>query len=67
MLTLHGVEKPLSLELVKTGAGVNLMAAKIVGYEATFTVKRSDFGMKYLVGPLGDEVLVIAAFELGVK
>lgn len=66
-LTLHGVKKPLSIELVKTGAGVNMMAAKIVGYEATFTIKRSDFGMKYLVGPLGDEVLVIAAFELGVK
>lgn len=66
-LTLHGVEKPLSMELVKTGAGFNQMAAKIVGYETTFTIKRSDFGMKYLVGPLGDEVLVIAAFELGVK
>lgn len=67
ILTLHGVEKPLSLELVKTGAGVNMMARKIVGYETTFTIKRSDFGMKFLVGPLADEVLVIAAFELGVK
>lgn len=67
MLTLRGVEKPLRLELVKTGAGVNMMARKIVGYETTFTIKRSDFGMKFLVGPLADEVLVIAAFELGVK
>lgn len=67
VLTLHGVEKPLSLELAKTGAGVNMMATKIVGYETTFTLKRSDFGMKYLVGPLGDEVLIVATFELGVK
>jgi polyisoprenoid-binding protein YceI len=66
-LSLHGAEKPLSLELVKTGAGLSMTGGKIVGYETTFKIKRSDFGMKFLVGPLGDEVLIVAAFELGVK
>ncbi len=67
LLSLHGVEKPLSLELVRTGKGVNMTGGKIAGYEATFTIKRSDFGMKFLVGPLADDVLIIASFECGVN
>ena len=38
------------------------------GAEAIFTVKRSDFGMKYGVekGAIGDDVKVVVALEGGV-
>jgi polyisoprenoid-binding protein YceI len=36
------------------------------GLEATFTVKRTEFDMKNLVGPVSDEVRIIVALE-GVK
>ena len=33
------------------------------GFETTFTIKRSAFGMKYMLGPLSDEVRVILSVE----
>lgn len=65
-LTLHGVTKPVALTVRFQGAGVNpLDKADTVGFSATTTIKRSDFGVKQYVPMVGDEVqLVIAgAFE----
>ena len=59
-LTLHGVTKPVTMSLEKTGA-----AKDRVGFEGTMDIKRSDFGMKG-VGGVSDEVRLIAAFQ-GVK
>jgi polyisoprenoid-binding protein YceI len=36
------------------------------GGETAFTIKRSEFGMKESIGPVGDEVQVSLAFS-GVK
>ena len=38
---------------------------KKAGYEATFTIKRSDFGMTWGVdnGALGDEVRLVVGLE----
>ena len=66
-LTLHGVTKPITLNAHFVGAGVNPMSkAETVGFEATGTIKRSDFGVKTYVPLVGDDVdLTIAgAFEL---
>ncbi|HEX7761728.1 MAG TPA: YceI family protein [Caulobacteraceae bacterium] len=66
-LTLHGVTKPVVLSAHFVGAGVNpLDKAYTVGFEATGTFKRSDFGVKTYVPMVGDDVaLTIAgAFEL---
>lgn len=62
-LTLHGVTKPLTVRLEKTGSGRTPMTGPIVGYAAEFKIKRSEYGMKNMVGPIGDEVLVIVALE----
>jgi len=66
-LTLHGVTKPLTVRLEKTGSGRTPMTGPIVGYATEFKIKRSDFGMKTMVGPVGDEVLVIVALECSAK
>jgi polyisoprenoid-binding protein YceI len=66
-LTLHGVTKPVVLNVRFIGSGVNpIDKAYTVGFEATCTVKRSDFGVTAYVPAIGDDVrLTIAgAFEL---
>ena len=65
-LTLHGVTKPVVLHVRFIGAGVNpIDKAYTVGFEATGTIKRSDFGVTTYLPAVGDEVqLTIAgAFE----
>ncbi len=65
-LTLHGVTKPVTLDAVFQGAGVNPMSkAETVGFSATASVKRSDFGLGAFAPVVSDEVrLTIAgAFE----
>ena len=65
-LTLHGVTRPVVLDVTLVGAGVNPMDRKqTVGFDATGTLKRSDFGVKTYLPMIGDELhLTIAgAFE----
>jgi polyisoprenoid-binding protein YceI len=65
-LTLHGVTKPVVLEVRFIGAGVNpLDKAYTVGFEATSTIKRSDFGVTTYVPAVSDEVQlnIAGAFE----
>ena len=66
-LTLHGVTRPVVLHAHLIGAGVNpIDKAYTVGFEATTTIKRSEFGVSTYAPALGDDVqLTIAgAFEL---
>lgn len=56
-LTLHGVTKPITLKAHLVGSGVNpLDKTFTVGFEATGTIKRSDFDVKQYLPLLGDEV-----------
>ncbi len=65
-LTLHGVTKPVTLNVKFNGAGNNpLDHAYTVGFEVTGQIKRSDFGVSKYVPLVGDDVTLIisAAFE----
>jgi polyisoprenoid-binding protein YceI len=65
-LTIKGVTKPVTLDAELYGAGVQPMSKKEnVGFVATATIKRSDFGMGYGVPMVGDaiELKIIAAFQ----
>lgn len=46
-LTLHGVTKPVTLKLKQVGSGVGMKGEPRVGYVATATIKRTNFGMNY--------------------
>lgn len=63
-LTMLGVSKPVSAKIEIIGEGKTRQGYKS-GFEAFFTIKRSDFGMmKYLEGgALGDEVELRVAIE----
>ena len=65
-LTLRGVTRPLTLDARLSGSGANPMNKKpTVGFAATATLKRSDFGLGYAVPAVSDEVKleITAAFE----
>ena len=62
-MTLHGVTRPLTVRVKRTGSGTNPMGKPIAGIEATFVVKRSDFGMSKMVGPVGDDIWVNVSIE----
>ena len=46
-LTLHGVTKPVTFKLKEIGAGPGPKGDARVGYTASSTIKRSDFGIAY--------------------
>ncbi|MDR3515700.1 MAG: YceI family protein [Azospirillaceae bacterium] len=63
-LTLHGVTKPVVLDATFIGGGVNGMTkAYVVGFSATATLKRSEFGIKTYVPAVSDEVNLIISGE----
>jgi polyisoprenoid-binding protein YceI len=56
-LTLRGVTKPVTLQLKQVGSGKGMKGEQRVGYVATGSIKRTDFGMSYGVpGAATDEV-----------
>jgi len=55
-LTLHGVTRPVTLETTFVGAGLNLVfGAYFAGFQASGTIKRSDFGVSAFTPLIGDE------------
>ena len=66
-LTLMGVTKPVTLKVNKITCGVHPFNKKdMCGFDATGTIKRSDFGIKYGLPAIGDEVTLHLEAE-GVK
>lgn len=57
-LTLRGVTKPVVLNVTLNQVGPNMMKLPTIGFSATGTVKRSDFGMTAYLPNLGDEVKI---------
>ena len=63
-LTLMGVTKPVTFDVVLNGAMVHpFRKIPVVGFTATGSFKRSDFGSSALQGPIGDEITVIVEAE----
>ncbi len=67
-ITMHGVTKPLTVMMTKTGQVTN-RRGEMIGFETEFELTRSDFGMSYGVesGALSDNIKVIVALEAGRK
>lgn len=62
-LMLHGVTKPIELEIEEVGAGKDPWGGFRRGFHTEFTVSRSEFGMNYMPGGIGDEVTVFVTIE----
>ncbi len=60
-----GVTKPVTFDAALVSSGWNQYAGKeAIGFSATGTIKRSEFGMNYLVPNVGDEVKLVIEAEL---
>jgi polyisoprenoid-binding protein YceI len=63
-LTMHGTTKPVTLTLTKTGAGKNVQGKPIIGFETSFAIKRSEYGVSgYVDKGIGDDVTLIISVE----
>lgn len=59
ILTVHGVSKPVTLDVTLNKMGENPITNKMsVGFSAVTKIKRSDFGVTTLLPELGDEVKI---------
>jgi polyisoprenoid-binding protein YceI len=55
-LSFHGVTRRITIEALKTGNREDGQAQIRTGFQATFTIRRSDYGMKHMLGGIGDRV-----------
>ena len=63
-LTIHGVTRPVVLDVTINGIGEHPMRKlPAAGFDATATIKRSDFGVGAYVPAVGDEVTLRITVE----
>ena len=62
-LTIRGVTKPVTVDFKKGREGKGVFGEWRGGGETRFTIKRSDFGMNFELGEIGDEVAIILSVE----
>lgn len=63
VLTLHGVSKPITLNIEKIGEGPDPWGGYRVGFLGSVTLTRRDFGIDYDLGPATEKV----EMELGIE
>ena len=64
--TMHGVAKTITIPVSNLGTTAGMKPGSVVaGFEGAITLKRSDYGMSKMIGPLGDEVEVTLNIEAG--
>lgn len=63
-LTIRGTTKPVTVKVMYGGTGKGMKGGQVAGLEGTVSIKRSDFGVSFMVGPaLSDEVEITVALE----
>lgn len=62
-LSAHGVTRSVTVEFRFHGEAQDSSGNTKAGGETTFTILRSDFGMKYGIPAIGDEVQITVAVE----
>jgi len=62
-LSLHGVEKPIELDVRKVGEGQDPWGGYRAGFHGTYVMTRKDFGIDYDLGPASTTV----ELEIGIE
>jgi len=62
-LTLLGKTQPITVKALQTVNGKDPWGNFRQGFETSFTIKRSDFGMDFMMGVAGDDVLLTVSVE----
>ncbi len=63
VLSLHGVEKPIELDVKKIGEGQDPWGGYRAGFHGTYLMTRKDFGIDYDLGPASNTV----ELEIGIE
>jgi polyisoprenoid-binding protein YceI len=61
--SMHGVTKSLTVDVAHTGSAKDPWGGYRSGFETVFEIKRSDFGMNFMQGGVGDTVTINVAVE----
>ena len=62
-LELHGVKKSITVDAKITGRAKGKDGESLIGFESTFTIKRSEFGMTYGMGGISDDIRITVSVE----
>lgn len=62
-LTLHGVTRPITIDVEQIGAGPDPWGGFRRGFQGSTTLKLKDFGIDYDLGPASTEVEMILSIE----
>jgi polyisoprenoid-binding protein YceI len=62
-LTLHGVTRPLTIKVTRSGAGKDMKGRPTLGFETDFSIKRSDFKMNKMLEGASDDVRIVVSIE----
>ncbi len=62
-LTLHGKTRQVDLNVAPVGAGKDPWGGYRAGYKAETVIKRSDFGMNFMQGGIGDDIKIVLNIE----
>lgn len=65
-LTIHGETKSITVDAKTLGEAKDPQGKTRIGFETKFTIKRSDYGMNFMAGAVGDDIELTVALE-GVK
>ena len=64
--TLHGVSKTVVIHVSNHGTTPGMAPNSVIaGFEGSLKIKRSEYGMTKMVGPVGDEVEIALNIEAG--
>jgi polyisoprenoid-binding protein YceI len=63
-LTIHGVTKPVVLDVDGLSAPVHAMGGERMGVEATTAINRKDFGVNGAPGIVGDQIQIVLDVEM---
>ena len=61
--SMRGVTKTLTVDVVHTGSAKDPWGGYRSGFETTFEINRSEFGMNFMQGGVGDTVTIHVAVE----
>jgi polyisoprenoid-binding protein YceI len=61
--TLLAVTKPLTIQFTEVAFGKGMQGEDRAGGQTRFKIKRSDFGMNKMIGPVGDDIEIELSFE----
>lgn len=60
---LHGMKKSITVDVEITGKGKSSSGEEIIGFETTFEIMRSEFGMTYGMQGVSDDIRITVSIE----